>query len=51
LLIFIKTDALLKHWLKAEKVKEKIVKMKRLFGKTAIWFTQPREGEGGPTYV
>jgi len=26
LLIFIKTDALLKYWLKAEKAKEKIVK-------------------------
>jgi len=48
LLIFIKTDALLKHWLKAEEVKEKIVKMKRLFEKAAILVHPTQRGGGGP---
>jgi hypothetical protein len=49
LLIFIKTDALLKYWLKAEKVKEKIVKkMKRLFEKAAILVHPTQRGGGGP---
>jgi hypothetical protein len=48
LLIFIKTDALLKHWLKAEKVKEKIVKMRRLFEKAAILVHPTQRGGGGP---
>jgi hypothetical protein len=50
LLIFIKTDALLKHWLKAEKadVKEKIVKMRHLFEKAAILVHPTQRGGGGP---
>ena len=46
------TDALLKHWPKAEKVNVKIIKVRRLFEKgPPSCFTQPREGKGGPTYV